>query len=161
MALPRFTTPGAKTDEPLWLYGYGSLIWRPGDVVHSERRVVCAKGWRRCFYQGSTDHRGTPGAPGRVVTLQRDPAAVTWGVALRLPPPGPARDAVVDYLEVREIQYDLRLRLDLYGEEEDEQPALRNACVHAGQRKHRRAPDTSRTTAHHPPLLQARVYWQR
>lgn len=126
-----------------WVFGYGSLVWRPGAstacgaVVHpvdgccfnritefnywfigkhqTDMQSVCMsdvgfedrvclicrhmvlaswavvfagfayaesvqgyiKGYRRVFWQGSTDHRGTPAAAGRTVTLQPDPTAVT------------------------------------------------------------------------------------
>lgn len=104
---------GVCEEEPLWVFGYGSLVWKPG-VEHTASRVVCLHDWRRVFHQGSTDHRGTPGSPGRVVTLVRETGAVTWGRALRLPPPGESRQAALDYLEEREKQYDVRLRAPLH-----------------------------------------------
>jgi hypothetical protein len=80
---------GVRTATELWVFGYGSLIWRPGDLVHTHQLApVCIKGYRRVFHQGSTDRRGVPGAPCRVVTLLPDAQAVTWGTALRVPPPG-------------------------------------------------------------------------
>lgn len=64
----------------VWLFGYGSLIWRP-DIAHRERRRARVQGWTRRFWQGSHDHRGLPHAPGRVVTLVPDATASCDGIA--------------------------------------------------------------------------------
>ena len=64
----------------LWLFGYGSLIWRP-DIDFIDRRPARVQGWSRRFWQGSHDHRGIPDAPGRVVTLIQDQSASCDGMA--------------------------------------------------------------------------------
>jgi len=83
----------------LWIFGYGSLVWRPA-FPHVERRPGYVEGWSRRFWQGSTDHRGLPEAPGRVVTLVTEPRARCWGVAYRVDPRD--RDAVLETLDRRE-----------------------------------------------------------
>jgi len=82
-----------------WIFGYGSLVWRP-DFPFAERRIARIEGWARRFWQGSTDHRGVPGAPGRVVTLAREADSVCWGVAYRIA--AAETDAVFAHLDYRE-----------------------------------------------------------
>ncbi|GBG25053.1 Glutathione-specific gamma-glutamylcyclotransferase 1 [Hondaea fermentalgiana] len=55
-------------DDDVWLFGYGSLIWKP-DIEYEEQVDVYASGYSRRFWQGSPEHRGTEEAPGLVVTL--------------------------------------------------------------------------------------------
>jgi cation transport regulator ChaC len=69
--------------SPLWIFGYGSLIWRP-DFPFVESRPALLEGWARRFWQGSPDHRGTPESPGRVVTLIRSPGSRCAGIAYRI-----------------------------------------------------------------------------
>lgn len=62
----------------MWIFGYGSLIWRPG-FSYRKAYTGIISGWSRRFYQGSPDHRGVPGAPGRVATLIPNEDAQCWG----------------------------------------------------------------------------------
>ncbi|MDH3642883.1 MAG: gamma-glutamylcyclotransferase [Gammaproteobacteria bacterium] len=64
----------------VWLFGYGSLIWRP-DIDYIDRRRARLPGWERRFWQGSHDHRGLPDDPGRVVTLIESAKAGCDGMA--------------------------------------------------------------------------------
>ena len=55
-------------DEDLWVFGYGSLIWRP-DFDFSERRAARVQGWHRALKMWSRINRGTPERPGLVFGL--------------------------------------------------------------------------------------------
>lgn len=81
------TAHSIDTDDhrAVWLFGYGSLIYK-ADFPWLERRPASIRGWARRFWQGSHDHRGTPESPGRVVTLIPEPGAVCKGMAYRITP---------------------------------------------------------------------------
>jgi cation transport protein ChaC len=93
-------------EAPLWIFGYGSLLWAPG-FPWEERVTGWVTGWSRRFYQGSPDHRGTPESPGRVVTLIRGEGERCRGVAYRVPQD--QMQEVLSTLDHREVAgYDRR-----------------------------------------------------
>ncbi|XP_025921641.1 glutathione-specific gamma-glutamylcyclotransferase 1 isoform X2 [Apteryx rowi] len=90
---------GAEPEPPVWIFGYGSLVWQPG-FEFTSRKVGFIRGYSRRFWQGDTFHRGSAKAPGRVVTLLEDCGACTWGVAYEVC--GEQIAASLQYLNVRE-----------------------------------------------------------
>ena len=90
----------------VWLFGYGSLIYK-ADFPFIERRPASIAGWTRRFWQGSHDHRGTETAPGRVVTLVPDADALCHGMAYLVTPEEFA------HLDHREKNGYLRLAIDI------------------------------------------------
>jgi cation transport protein ChaC len=54
--------------EDLWVFGYGSLIWRP-DFDFAEQRPARVHGWHRALRMWSRINRGTPERPGLVFGL--------------------------------------------------------------------------------------------
>lgn len=70
-------------DSDIWLFGYGSLIWRP-DFPFVQQKIAVVDGWVRKFWQGSHDHRGVPEAPGRVVTLLPAASEQVAGMAFQI-----------------------------------------------------------------------------
>jgi len=89
------TTPEA---DDLWVFGYGSLIWRPG-FAYVERRKALVRGWRRRLCVYSHVYRGAPERPGLVLGL--DNGGACRGVAFRVE--ARLRDATVRYLREREL----------------------------------------------------------
>jgi cation transport protein ChaC len=68
---------------PLWVFGYGSLIWNPGFPVAAQQ-VAQLEGWHRSFCMRSIHHRGTEDDPGLVLALDRAEGASCSGVGFRV-----------------------------------------------------------------------------
>ena len=85
------------SEGDLWVFGYGSLIWRPGfDFVERVPARLIGEHRALCVY--SFVHRGTPEKPGLVLGLDRGGAC--RGVAFRIAEKN--RAATVAYLRARE-----------------------------------------------------------
>ena len=84
--------------EDLWVFGYGSLMWRPGfDYLESQKATLHGLHRRLCIY--SWEHRGTRENPGLVLGL--DAGGSCRGVVFRAAPS--KRDEVIAYLREREM----------------------------------------------------------
>ncbi|MCB2136860.1 MAG: gamma-glutamylcyclotransferase [Rhodobacteraceae bacterium] len=76
---------------PLWVFAYGSLIWKP--IFEPLRHIpAAARGWHRAFCIELTSWRGTPDAPGLMMGLL--PGGTCKGLAQEV-----AEDAVGDVVE--------------------------------------------------------------
>ena len=53
------------TTRPLWVFGYGSLLWNPG-FPHVETVLAVLEGYHRSFCMRSIHHRGTEAEPPRL-----------------------------------------------------------------------------------------------
>jgi glutathione-specific gamma-glutamylcyclotransferase len=93
--------------DSVWLFGYGSLIYKT-DFAYLDAKPACIYGWQRRFWQGSHDHRGTPEAPGRVLTLIATPGARCAGMAYQVTP------ATFEHLDHREKNGYLRIFTPLH-----------------------------------------------
>ena len=107
----------------LWVFAYGSLMWRPG-FPHEEARHARLTGYRRCFCIYSVHHRGTPARPGMVLGLDRGGACE--GIAYRVAAANAAE--TVRYLRAREqvngVYREAHLPIELIDGPRREVPAL-------------------------------------
>jgi cation transport protein ChaC len=69
--------------SPLWVFGYGSLIWKP-ELVFDRRLTARVHGYHRRLCLWSRVNRGTPDCPGLVAGLDRGGSCA--GVVFRVPP---------------------------------------------------------------------------
>jgi cation transport protein ChaC len=85
-------------DGHLYVFAYGSLLWRPGFRAAGGHPALL-RGWHRRFCIVSCHHRGTPERPGLVLGLDRGGACRGW--AWRVAAPDAAE--VLAYLDGREL----------------------------------------------------------
>jgi cation transport protein ChaC len=100
-ARPASSLPAVHLLDPdghLYVFGYGSLIWKPG-FAHAGLHPALLRGFHRRFCIWSRSYRGTPEAPGLVLGLARGGAC--RGVAFRVPAVQAAK--VLAYLDEREM----------------------------------------------------------
>ncbi|MGN6115864.1 MAG: gamma-glutamylcyclotransferase [Nitrobacter sp.] len=89
--------PDQAASGDFWVFGYGSLMWRPGfDFIEQVPARLIGEHRALCVY--SFDHRGTPEKPGLVLGLDRGGAC--RGIAFRVA--AGAREATIAYLRARE-----------------------------------------------------------
>src|SRR5438045_5424949 len=92
--MDQLTDPAAGD---LWVFGYGSLMWRP-DFPFVDRIKARLIGAHRALCVFSFVHRGTPERPGLVLGLDR--GGTCRGIAYRVS--GTQRATAVAYLRKRE-----------------------------------------------------------
>lgn len=70
-------------DEPVWLFGYGSLMWNPC-IHYLDRQPALLRGYHRSFCLLTPTGRGTPERPGLMLALK--PGGSCRGIAYRIDP---------------------------------------------------------------------------
>mgnify|MGYP002338676858 CR=1 FL=1 len=85
--------------DPLWVFGYGSLMWHP-NIAYTEAVPARVQGYHRALCVRAWRLRGSPERPGLVVGLDRGGACRGW--AFRVPPE--ARAETIAHLHERELK---------------------------------------------------------
>jgi glutathione-specific gamma-glutamylcyclotransferase len=73
-----------SAEAELWLFAYGSLMWKP-EIEFAERRIATVKGWHRRFCLWQWRFRGTRECPG--VMLALDCGGTCVGIVYKLTGP--------------------------------------------------------------------------
>lgn len=94
----------------LWVFGYGSLVWKQGFEV-AESRKARLDGYRRRFCMWSIHHRGTEDEPGLVLALEPADGAACDGMAFRAADPETALAALRERELVSAAYHERRLPL--------------------------------------------------
>ena len=84
----------------MWVFGYGSLLWRPG-FAFTKTKLARLDGFRRSFCMSSIHHRGTPENPGLVLALDAADGFSCNGVVFHVD--DVRTQATLDYLRKREL----------------------------------------------------------
>lgn len=71
------------SERPMWVFGYGSLIWNP-DFPVAACQIARVDGWRRSFCMRSIHHRGSEADPGLVLALDRAEGGSCDGVGFKV-----------------------------------------------------------------------------
>lgn len=85
-------------EETLWIFAYGSLIWKP-EIEFAERLRAAAFGWHRSFCLELRSWRGSPERPGLMMALER--GGRCEGFVFRVP--ADDRERMIERLLRREI----------------------------------------------------------
>jgi cation transport protein ChaC len=117
--------------QEFWVFGYGSLMWRPGfDYVERHQALIHGLHRRLCIY--SWHHRGTPQQPGLVMGLDRGGAC--RGIAYRVRPED--WETTVEYLRGREQVTAVYLERSVRAHISGEAPRSVDALTYVADRSH-------------------------
>ncbi|MFN4143168.1 gamma-glutamylcyclotransferase [Aestuariivirga sp.] len=117
---------------PVWVFGYGSLLWNPG-FSFDTRRGAWLRGWHRAFCMQLLRFRGSPEQPGLMLAL--DHGGSCKGEVFRIPEEGAA--AELDRLMRREVPYRRLARAWRWVEVDIEGERQKALTFYAGMRRDR------------------------